>query len=100
MAAMEMRTQEQQEQHLKQYSLRSVEVCDFNKLLVMEKIILRTTQNAFWSINNDLTDLHAAVSYDCLHSDDNGLWEDHFFRRFKEIGKILGHDSIVAIDAQ
>ncbi|EKM76684.1 hypothetical protein AGABI1DRAFT_93876 [Agaricus bisporus var. burnettii JB137-S8] len=57
---------------------------------------LRGVENAFWSVN--YTDLHAAISYDCLHSDDNGLWEDHFFPVFKDLAKELGRQNVSLID--
>ncbi|EKM75860.1 hypothetical protein AGABI1DRAFT_45711 [Agaricus bisporus var. burnettii JB137-S8] len=57
---------------------------------------LRGVENAFWSVNH--TDLHAAISYDCLHSDENGLWEDHFFPVFKDLAKELGRQNVSLID--
>ncbi|KAG5349323.1 hypothetical protein C0989_004624, partial [Termitomyces sp. Mn162] len=41
---------------------------------------LYPVENAMWSIKYG--DLHHALSYDVLHFDDNGLWEDHFFKGF------------------
>jgi len=53
-------------------------------------------KNAFGSVA--LTDIHRALSYDTLHFDDNGLWEDHFFKVFKEL--IQARDQISKIDRQ
>jgi hypothetical protein len=36
-----------------------------------------------WTVKK--MDLHCALSYDTLHFDDNGLWEDHYFKVFKSI---------------
>ncbi|KAG6806827.1 hypothetical protein H0H92_011626, partial [Tricholoma furcatifolium] len=74
--ASELGTAVGMEQILKQYSLRAVE-------------------NAFWTVQG--TDLHCALSYDTLHFDDNGLWEDHFFKVFKFI--ITFWEDIVRIDS-
>ncbi|KAG6824695.1 hypothetical protein H0H92_006110 [Tricholoma furcatifolium] len=52
-------------------------------------------QNAFWTVQG--MDLHRALSYDTLHFDDNGLWEDHFFKVFKSI--ITSREDIVRIDS-
>ncbi|KAF9459908.1 hypothetical protein BDZ94DRAFT_1267182 [Collybia nuda] len=42
---------------------------------------LRMVKNSMWTVKN--MDLHRALSYDTLHFDDNGLWEDHYFKTFK-----------------
>jgi hypothetical protein len=47
-----------------------------------------------WTV--DKMDLHCALSYDTLHFDDNGLWEDHYFKIFKTI--IQSRESISKID--
>ncbi|KAF7764020.1 hypothetical protein Agabi119p4_8557 [Agaricus bisporus var. burnettii] len=57
---------------------------------------LRPVYNAFWKLAN--SDIYHAISYDTLHSDDNGLWEDHFFAQFKQI--IMDRESISKIDSQ
>ncbi|KAF9462181.1 hypothetical protein BDZ94DRAFT_1368680 [Collybia nuda] len=44
---------------------------------------LRYVKNSMWEVGN--MDLHRALSYDTLHFDDNGLWEDHYFKLFKSI---------------
>ncbi|KAF8066566.1 hypothetical protein FPV67DRAFT_1196119 [Lyophyllum atratum] len=61
---------------------------------MLSKYSLRSVNNAFWSMAN--TDLHRALSYDTLHFDDNGLWEDHFFKVFKTL--ITVRDVISTID--
>ncbi|EKM77927.1 hypothetical protein AGABI1DRAFT_42300 [Agaricus bisporus var. burnettii JB137-S8] len=63
---------------------------------ILKERSIRPIENTFWSIN--LTDIHLAISYDCLHSDDNGLWEDHFFPLFKLLIKDIGRKSTVAVD--
>jgi hypothetical protein len=50
----------------------------------------------FWHLTH--CDIYHAISYDTLHSDDNGLWEDHFFTQFKQL--ITGRDLISRIDFQ
>ncbi|KAG6896264.1 hypothetical protein C0992_009421 [Termitomyces sp. T32_za158] len=56
---------------------------------------LRPVKNAMWSIKYG--DLHHALSYDVLHFDDNGLWEDHFFKVFKSL--ITSRTDIAYIDS-
>ncbi|XP_006461651.1 hypothetical protein AGABI2DRAFT_70673 [Agaricus bisporus var. bisporus H97] len=57
---------------------------------------LRAVYNAFWYLKH--CDIYQAISYDTLHSDDNGLWEDHFFTQFKKL--ISDRESISKIDSQ
>lgn len=51
-------------------------------------------QNSMWEVKT--MDLHRALSYDTLHFDDNGLWEDHYFKIFKAI--IQTREDISKID--
>ncbi|EKM75949.1 hypothetical protein AGABI1DRAFT_45660 [Agaricus bisporus var. burnettii JB137-S8] len=57
---------------------------------------LRPVYNAFWKLAK--SDIYHTISYDTLHSDDNGLWEDHFFVQFKQL--VADRDSISRIDSQ
>ncbi|EKM74987.1 hypothetical protein AGABI1DRAFT_132682 [Agaricus bisporus var. burnettii JB137-S8] len=57
---------------------------------------LQPVYNTFWHLKR--CDIYQAISYDTLHSDDNGLWEDHFFTQFKKL--ISDRESISKIDSQ
>ncbi|KAJ7184441.1 hypothetical protein C8R46DRAFT_1064066 [Mycena filopes] len=59
---------------------------------------LRDVENAMWKIKG--SDPHAAISYDPLHADDGGFFDDHLFPQIKARVTELGRAAIVQIDSQ
>ncbi|KAJ7687097.1 hypothetical protein B0H17DRAFT_1302090 [Mycena rosella] len=59
---------------------------------------LRDIDNVFWNAKG--SDPHEAISYDPLHADDSGFWNDHLFKEIKERATELGRAEIAKIDAQ
>ncbi|KAK7059887.1 hypothetical protein R3P38DRAFT_3523832 [Favolaschia claudopus] len=75
--ARQMPTAKDKEEHLKQNGLRDVD-------------------NSFSKVRG--TDSHKALSYDPLHADHNGMFDDHISPQIKERVEDLGRPAVVKID--
>ncbi|KAF7776772.1 hypothetical protein Agabi119p4_5165 [Agaricus bisporus var. burnettii] len=65
--------------------------------LEMKEIVMNAMASGVLATEPN-SDIYHSISYDTLHSDDNGLWEDHFFVQFKQ--PVVDRDSISKIDSQ
>ncbi|KAG9219806.1 hypothetical protein CCMSSC00406_0009505 [Pleurotus cornucopiae] len=65
---------------------------------LLKAVSLRPIQNVFWTLN--LSDPYKAVSFDTLHTFDNGLFEDHLYVQLLEHIKALGRPAVVKLDTQ
>ncbi|KAL4251298.1 hypothetical protein AB1N83_013827, partial [Pleurotus pulmonarius] len=77
--AMEMRTVEESNNLLKKYGLRGID-------------------NVFWKIAN--SDPYRSTSFDCLHTFDGGLFDDHLFGQVLLHINALGRKSLKDLDNQ
>ncbi|KAG1837830.1 hypothetical protein F4604DRAFT_1601105 [Suillus subluteus] len=77
-AARSASTQKEKEQQLKAYSLRDVENC-FGKV--------------------SYCDVHRALSFDRLHTNNAGMWGDHLWSELQFWLEDLGREAVVKIDA-
>ncbi|KAJ8701072.1 hypothetical protein PTI98_004035 [Pleurotus ostreatus] len=77
--AMAMRTVEESNNLLKNYGLRGID-------------------NVFWKIAN--SDPYRSTSFDCLHTFDGGLFDDHLFKQILLHVDALGRKSLTALDNQ
>ncbi|OJA20946.1 hypothetical protein AZE42_03510 [Rhizopogon vesiculosus] len=77
-AARSTSTEKEKEQQLKAYSLRDVENC-------------------FWKVSH--CDVHQALSFDRLHTNNTGMWGDHLWSELQFWLKELGREAVVKIDA-
>ncbi len=55
-------------------------------------------QNAFWSLHN--SEVHCAMSFDCLHAFQGGLFGQHLFKQFKAQVEELGRVKTAQVDTQ
>ncbi|KAG2103715.1 uncharacterized protein F5147DRAFT_746667 [Suillus discolor] len=76
-AARSTSTEKEKEKQLKAYSL-----CD--------------VENCFWKVSH--CDVHRALSFDRLHSNNAGMWGDHLWSELQFWLKDLGREAIVKID--
>ncbi|KAF9491747.1 hypothetical protein BDN71DRAFT_1484072 [Pleurotus eryngii] len=79
MEAMALGTVEEREDLLKKYGLRSIE-------------------NVFWKIAN--SDPYRSTSFDCLHTFDGGLFDDHLFKQILLHVEALGRGALTKLDHQ
>jgi len=90
-------TEKEKEKQLKVYSLRDVEVwCLYQSRLSTN--LLLASQNCFWKVSH--CNIHQALSFDCLHSDNAGMWGDHLWSELQFWLKDLGWEAIVKIDVK
>ncbi|KAF9490004.1 hypothetical protein BDN71DRAFT_1525388 [Pleurotus eryngii] len=102
--------QDKQGDHTERYDLRSTESMQeiFEDARsqttreaeegLLKAVSLRPIENVFWTLN--LSDPYKAVSFDTLHTFDNGLFEDHLYVQLLEHIKALGRPAIVKLDTQ
>ncbi|KDQ33978.1 hypothetical protein PLEOSDRAFT_1033035, partial [Pleurotus ostreatus PC15] len=79
MEAMALHTVEEREDLLKKYGLRPIE-------------------NVFWKIAN--SDPYRSTSFDCLHTFDGGLFDDHLFKQILLHVEALGRGALTKLDHQ
>ncbi|KAG1826427.1 hypothetical protein EV424DRAFT_1600316 [Suillus variegatus] len=72
------KTKKARENHLKAFSLRDVE-------------------NVFWKVHH--CDIHRALSWDCMHANNGGLWSDHLWVELQFWITDLGREAAVQIDS-
>ncbi|KAG1904191.1 uncharacterized protein F5891DRAFT_1126623 [Suillus fuscotomentosus] len=63
-----------------------------------EELTLRTTlQNIFWKVHH--CDIHRALSWDCMHANNGGLWSNHLWVELQFWITDLGREAAVQIDS-
>ncbi|KAL4266406.1 hypothetical protein AB1N83_001284 [Pleurotus pulmonarius] len=65
---------------------------------LLKAVSLRPIKNVFWSLA--LSDPYRAVSFDTLHTFDNGLFEDHLYVQLIAHIEALGRPAVVKLDTQ
>jgi len=81
---------------LKSHGVRDVDVRPIHVLLASNLIVTNFIQNAFTAM--DGSDYHAATSYDPLHSDPGGIWDDHTKPQLMKHIASLGRQGAVTVD--
>ncbi|KAJ8690115.1 hypothetical protein PTI98_011573 [Pleurotus ostreatus] len=65
---------------------------------LLKKYGLRGIDNVFWKIAN--SDPYRSTSFDCLHTFDGGLFDDHLFKQILLHVTALGRKSLTTLDNQ
>jgi hypothetical protein len=56
------------------------------------------SQNCFWKVSH--CDVHRALSFDRLHTNNAGMWGDHLWSELQFWLKELGRTAVVKVDAK
>jgi hypothetical protein len=112
-------SKKEKEEHLKAFSLRNVEVwisLSFYLSLCNERLVLRniclfpiwylsilTSSLMYFNYKNVFSrihhvNVHQALYFDCLHTNEEGLWGDHLWKEVKFWISDLGHEVAVKLD--
>ncbi|KAG2081487.1 hypothetical protein BD769DRAFT_1657222 [Suillus cothurnatus] len=65
---------------------------------ILKSQAIRDVDNAFHDMNHKTTDVHCALSYDCLHVDILGFFGDHMWSKLQLLIGLLGRDKVAQVD--